>query len=108
MKSTVKQTIIKFMQAWIDNDFQKMYEHCQLHWIAIHKKNDLKKMFIARIKRYEIVSVREVNPFMYDVEIKYTRLKKVFKTTARVICEEEKNKASLNGKWRINPISMLR
>lgn len=116
MKNKAKHIIELFMLAWIAMDIQKMYDLCQETWKSEHSKNRLKKMLYPqigkrkrlRIKSYRILKIQKVSEFMYDVDLKVKTGGIEKKLTARLICETAPYKASIEGKFGVNPISIIK
>lgn len=106
MENTIKQ----FCNAWLINDFDKMYTFCQITWKSKYTKWYLQKLLLDKIQGFEIVSVEfdEKYPCICDINIKvkYKGLDKELK--ARLIKESKPRTTSEEGTWGVNPISVLR
>ena len=102
-----KLKIEQFLKAWIANDKKLMYSHCQLTWKKNNSKTKLNKFFFQKLKGYSLLEERTKGA-VSDIDIKLAFKDKTAKVTARLICEEEAYKPSINGKWGLNPISLTK
>jgi len=107
-KDKVKIKVEQFLRAWKDNDYTKMYALTQITWSAKHSKKELKRLLPNRIKSFKIENIKEFSECIYDVDITLKIGGKQKKISARLLCELEPYKPSLDGKFGVNPVSLIR
>ncbi len=108
MRNKVKIKIEQFLGAWIDNNHIKMYDFTSKTWKSKHSKKQLKELLPKRIKSFKVEEISEFSPCIYDVKITLRIGGKIKKVTARLLCELEPFKPSVDGEFGINPISITR
>lgn len=108
MKNKAEATLIAFLQAWKDNNHAKMYDLTQKTWRSTHSKKQLKQLINGRIKSFKVLEIREFMPTVYDANVVVKIAGNEKKITARMICETEPYKASVNGEFGVNPISVVK
>ncbi|WP_142783361.1 hypothetical protein [Changchengzhania lutea] len=108
MKNEAQTKINSFLQAWKDLDFKKMYALTNKTWKTKHSKSDLKKLITVRIKSFEIKSIEPISTTMFDADIIVIAGGHRKKIKARMLCESEAYKPSIDGEFGINPISLTR
>ncbi len=108
MKTEAHILVVKFLHAWKDNNHIKMYELTSKTWKSKHSKKDLKNLIPKRIKSFKVEEITEFSSCIYDVNITLRIGGKIKKVTARLLCELESFKPSVNGEFGINPVSITR
>jgi len=103
-----KETLVAFLEAWANQDYEKMYELSQKTW---QDGNDAKKMELL----YEPVKLKEFNIFSetyvsnssmkYNVDLTLENGAKVI-AIANVICEVAPGTPAAYGDWGVNPVSV--
>lgn len=119
-----EETLTKYFNAWIANNYQEMFELTQLTWQNDKKLVNLKQLCQElRLISSEIGKEQEIaglnGDVIKDFEVIISYKNPLFakkqknkvqntKIIVRLICEEKPFKASIHGQWGINPISTLR
>lgn len=115
MKSAL-ETINDFMEAWKNQDWGTMWENSQKSW-RTKEENNAKMIFDLfghkRLLDFEVVGMNEVSSCCIDVviRIKYyinPGITQQCEIEPRLLKEIKKYHPSIDGKWRVNPISMLK
>ena len=101
-----KKALKSYLEAWKKNNIEEMHKLCQKTYKVAHTKFQLKEIVLDKIESYKITSSKEITDVVCDFSIVLKIEGKQVDTKARVICEEEPFKPSLNGEWGINPISV--
>lgn len=105
-----KKTLIEFLEAWKNQDFEKMYNLCQLTWKDNHKLNHIEQLFSGpKPKHYKIVSFSVLSDVLnrYMIEVQDPDGNKYI-SVVNLICEVAPYKAKGYGTWGINPPSVLK
>ncbi|MDB0602349.1 hypothetical protein PL373_14605 [Tenacibaculum maritimum] len=108
MNNKAKIKVEQFLNAWKENNHIKMYELTSKTWRAKHSKKQLKQLLPKRIKSFKVEEITEFAPCIYDVNITLRVGGKTKKVTARLLCESEPYKPSVDGVFGINPISIIK
>jgi hypothetical protein len=108
MTNKAKIKVEQFLNAWMDNNHIKMYELTSKTWKSKHSKKQLKELIPKRIKAFSISEIKQFSECIYDVDITLRIGGKLKKVTARLLCELEPYKPSIDGEFGINPISIIR
>ena len=108
MKEIVRNRIEQFLQSWKDNNHMRMYELTSKTWMSKNSKKKLKQLLPKRIKSYKIESIEVYSECIYDVNIILRISGKTKNVTARMLCELDAFKPSLDGEFGVNPISIIR
>ncbi len=106
----MENTLIRFCQAWMKQDYDTMYVFCQKTWKANHSRAELKRLVIGRIKEFKINSIvcSKASPCVSDIKLRVKYKNKAKSLEVRLIKEKEKRKPSEDGEWGVNPISLIR
>lgn len=101
----------EFMEAWLYQDYDKMYTLVNKAWASKYTRDFLWEMYSAVIiDDYEItVPPGEVTAALISAEVRIM-VNKLWLNPALVVlvCETEAYKASLHGDWGVNPISTMK
>lgn len=114
MKNKAEANIIAFLNSWKSNNFTGMYELTQQTWKFKHSKKQLKKLLTikgnkpSRLKSFKVTEIREFMPTVYDANIVLMIGGNRKKVTARLVCETEPYKPSVDGEFGVNPISLIK
>lgn len=98
-----------FMQAWIVEDYEKMFEHCQKTWKEGRKAEDLQILFsFLRLKDCRIISTTTTTSVArkFTTELTFDNGDKVV-SGINVICETAPYKTATFGEWGVNPVSVM-
>ncbi len=102
------ETLKSFLDAWKLQDYEKMHTLCQKTFKVGHTKNQLKAIMPNRIKSFKLIKTEKSTEVVYDFDISVRIEGKSKKSMARVICETEPFKPSIDGEWGVNPLSISR
>jgi hypothetical protein len=131
MYNKVKESLVKFMDAWKEKDWIVMYKYVQMSWQMNHPQlvTELPpcQQYLDGIKvlGYKIGSAHKSSDFAkifkipdklicVDVDIKIDYLiegiKKIGKKEVkiRMVCEKDAYNLSEKGKWGVNVLSVLK
>ena len=112
---TAEKALASFIAAWKKRRWGEMAELCQITWIKSRSEpiEEMRARFAwMRLNDAAIGEVEEISPVTRDITVrvdfnfKNGVASKTFK--ARVICEAAPFKPDVNGRWGVNPVSMLR
>ena len=109
MKNTSKDAVkaaSRFLKAYKAGDHYAMYEACTPTWQLTHKVEKLKEIFNLPLASYQTGSAFKVTEVVYDVNITLGAADGNIKAIIRVICEKEAFKPSINGEFKVNPVSI--
>lgn len=105
-----KEVLEKYLKAWIKRDPEKMYKHCQITWQSDHSKNELRDLFRdINLEDYSIGNIYEIEGISLckiRVHAKINKEKCAFE--AILACETEAYSPREDGKWGVNPVSILK
>jgi hypothetical protein len=111
------ETTKNFMNAWKDSNWSEMLENSQITWRSRgrNKSIDLLKgwFYLKDLTTFKILKTEKISDSCVDMTLKISYLYyisnlKETKIKARVICETGPYKPDPEGKWGVNPISILR
>lgn len=112
-KNTAEYTVSKLFESWKAKDFKRINECIQGTWLYHNSEEGFGKMFgtfeLVDFYIYDkeiITSCRHEVDFRIDV-ILNDKTKSLY-GKANVICETAPYAPSPNGKWGVNPISLMR
>ena len=103
-----KDTITAFMQAWLNEDYEQMYQFSQKTWKANNTEGVIKALFQdAKLKKYNIFSSTFVSnaAMKYNVDITLQSDDHLM-SVVMVLCEDEAYKPRAYGEWGVNPLSV--
>lgn len=105
-----KEVLEKYLKAWIKRDPEKMYKYCQITWQSNHGKNELRDLFRdINLEDYSIGTVSDIEGIALckvHVNAKINGEKCSFNVI--LACETEAYIPREDGKWGVNPISILK
>ena len=102
------ETLKAFLSAWILQDWQIMWEQCQLSWSHRHTLEDLKKNFGVIPGKYEIVATTANSSVRQEAEFTLSFPDgSVTAHRAVLVCESEAYNPVPFGSWGVNPVSVL-
>ena len=107
MKNKASLVIEEFLKSWLKGDYTNMYELTNKTWSSKHTKKQLKKLIPNRIKSYKIEAIDEFSECIYDVKITLRISGNTKKVNARMLCEIDAFKPSIEGEFGVNPISII-
>lgn len=105
-----KDILEKYLEAWIERDPEKMYKHCQTTWQSNHMKNELRDLFRnINLEDYSIIitsGIQEIMLRKFEVHAKINERNCSFNVV--LVCETAAYTPYKDGRWGVNPISILR
>lgn len=102
-----KSTLNAFMQAWKDQDYDKMHELSQLTWKDGKDSEMVMLQFSPfKLKKFVVISTTYVSSscWRYNVDITLENGARVL-SAVNVICEVAPGKPAPFGTWGVNPAS---
>lgn len=108
-KEKAKTVLEKYLKAWMQKDYLKMYKHCQITWQGDHSQKNLEKLYKdINLSEYSIMEMVEQGTAALRVGVLATINGEKCTFDAMVICEVGAYAPSVNGVWGVNPISTLK
>ena len=109
----INTTLNNFMHGWETGDFEKMFSYCQKTWQEHHTVEGLELLLNSyKLKKYRIGKIKKTGQNSFDVELNvvFSLFGKSHKRkfTTRLIRETGAYKPDKNGKFGVNPVSLLR
>lgn len=106
----VNEAVEKFMAAWENQDHNVMHTLCTKTYKVANTAQQVRSLLPHIIEKHEIGKPKKSTDEVYDVPINIIikGSAKARKVVARVICETAPWKASKDGEWGVNPISVLK
>jgi hypothetical protein len=108
----VNECVNDFFQGWKDQNWEKMYDNCQVTWKDQRKQTDIEKHFDLdqwKLKQFKINGFSNFSSskrtFMVELSFADGHIENHM---AIVICEAAPYKAAPYGTWGVNPVSVLR
>jgi len=106
-------TLNNFMHGWETGDFEKMFSYCQKTWQEHHTVKGLELLLNSyKLKKYRIGKIKKTGQYSCDVELSVVfsifRKSHKRKLTPRLIRETGAYKPDTNGKFGVNPVSLLK
>ena len=108
MEDKAKELLTKFLEAWVEKDYAKMFDLTNKTWKANKSKDNVEMLLVDAIKAFKIGEIREYSPTVYDIDLKVVFKGKRKSLTARLICETSPHHTSVGGEFGVNPISLIR
>jgi hypothetical protein len=108
----VNECVNDFFQSWKDQNWEEMYNNCQVTWKDVKKQSELEKHFDIdgwRIKDFKVTGFTNFSStkktFMVELTFADGRIEN---HAAIVICEAAPYKPAPYGAWGVNPVSVVR
>ena len=113
---TPANAIVRFFYGWKIRNLDLMLENCQITWKEKPRPKEKLELFFGDlfIVGMKITNIKMINPCMYDIVMQVGFKKrnqyKVIITivTGQVICESKPRELDINGKWGLNPLTILK
>jgi restriction endonuclease S subunit len=112
-KSTPEFAVSRLFKNWKEKDFKKVNKYIQKTWLSNSHEKEFEKMFggfelvdYCIIDKEEITDCRQEVDFRVDMIFRDKKITRYGK--ANTICETGPYNPSPDGKWGVNPISLLR
>jgi len=112
-KKTAEFALSQLFENWKSKDFKKLNKYVQKTWLLNGDKEEFKRMFgmfdLVDFYIYDkevITDCRHEIDFRADVVFQNKKMSMYGK--ANTICEKALRTPSPDGKWGVNPISLLR
>ncbi len=100
-----------FMEAWMYQDYDRMYELSNLAWASQHTVDFVWEMYSAIIisdyKIYALPPAPEKAMVKAEVAILFNG-QWLKPAEINLVCETAPHKPSLHGRWGVNPVSTLK
>jgi hypothetical protein len=107
--SDPEQVLTRWLDAIVKKDYVKAYKYSQLTWKAINSKSKLKTLFENMvIHNWKIISSERIAEANQKITIEAEQPGATNQAEIQVICETGPYKASVKGRWGVNPISALK
>jgi hypothetical protein len=103
-----EEVLKAFLQGWIDEDYEKMFEHSQLTWKQGRNVKQLQTLFsFLQLKSFKVISTGTISSVArrFTTELTLDEGTKVV-SVINVICEAEPYKPRTYGTWGVNSISV--
>lgn len=108
----VNQCVNDFFQSWKDQNWEEMYNNCQITWKDAKKQSELEKHFDLpewKLKDFKVTGFTNFSntkkTFMVELSFADGRVENHM---AIVFCEAAPYNPAAYGTWGVNPVSVVR
>lgn len=113
---TPEWVLAKFFEAWDKRNWKVMLKHCQLSWMKLSEHADIEKViqsqFRHKLLNAEILKIEKISEVTRDISVKIYQkninVKRRIIRKVRLICEIAPMQPSPEGRWGVNPTSMIK
>lgn len=109
--TNANRVITEFMEAWLYQDYDQMYQLTNLAWTSRHTNDFLWEMYsgilIDDYKIHQLPPAPERPMVQAEIKIMYNGMW-LKPANVNLVCEVAPYKTSLHGRWGVNPDSTLK